>query len=183
MRNIEYYMTHVPRLKRGPSKVDYLGYQVECHLHEIYILRVRIESFTKVIERAYRKERSSRRIAAAMNRIRRASKRVLEPAVRIRGDHVHARRLRAPDFERLEFIQQIAKHAPSDSRARIDRIFASTYLATRKYRLEAVREMNTACESLLDYAAGQCASVLFSRGMTRFEFPSGLERDRNQVRL
>ena len=81
-----------------------------------------------------------------------------------------------PDIERLEFIEEMMKHAPEDSVAKFRRHFASAYAETRRYRLESISEVNAACEELLEYAAGQITSVLLRRNMTIFALPPGLER-------
>jgi hypothetical protein len=132
LHEIAFYAAHAPRYRNGPSKVSFLNYHIESHLHETYILRERIESFLTFLERAYRKDKSERRIGVITKRIRRAVGRVLGPIANARSRHVHVERLRVPDIERLEFVEDTARLAPEELQSKFVLQFESAYRSIRR---------------------------------------------------
>lgn len=174
LRDLEIYISYAPRFPRGPSKLTYLNYHVESHLHELYILRERLDRFMTFLERAYRKDRGARRIAVTCRRVRRAVQRVLGSAVKVRGEHVHQKRLRVPDIERLEFVEELARHAPSNLKGNLSRRLNADYRKVRIERRAHMREMNGACAELLEFMAANVLTILLRRNMTMFTFPPGM---------
>ncbi len=175
LQDIEFYISHAPRFRGGPSKLSFLNYQVECQLHETYILRERIDAFMKFLERAYRRDRGIARICRTTKRVRRAAKRVLDSAVRIRGEHVHVRRLRAPDIERAEFIEDFGEYAPPELKPKFKQQFEAAYREARTWRASQARELNAACVTLMEFMAANVLSILLKRNLKIFAFPPGLE--------
>lgn len=182
MENLVYYAAHAPRFRAGPSKIEFLSYQVEMHLHEVYILRERLFAFLKLVERSYRKDRSIRRITAATKRVRRAVIRALNPYVQMRGEHVHLARLRVPDIERLEFLWEMTQRAPRELRPKFNRALGDAYRKTKKTRVEDMRAMNKSCHELLNYTAAHLLEVFLRRNLTRFQFPPNLDKHINVQR-
>ena len=176
LEEVEFYISHAPKFRGGPSKLSFLNYHVECHLHETYILRERIETFLKFLERAYRRDRAINRICRTTKRVRRATKRVLESAVRVRGEHVHVRRMRAPDIERAEFIEDFGSYAPPELRHKFKYQFESAYREARAWRTAQARELNTACKGLVEFMAANVLSIIMRRNLEIFTFPPGLAR-------
>lgn len=181
MRNLEVYGRYPPRLTGTPTKLDFLGFLIESHLHETYILRERIDAFSKFLERAYRKDRGARRIAVITKRIRRTTERTLRRLVAVRGEHVHVRRHRVPDIERLEFMQEFGSFAPSDQKPNFDKSFARAYRETRGDRIEHMGHVNESCQELIDYVGANVLHILLRRNLTVFAFPPDLGGSNNSL--
>lgn len=182
MRHLEVYATKPHRLDGDVTALDFLGYLIESHLHETYILRARIQAFAKFLERTYRKTRGNRRISACANRIHRGAERVLRDSVAVRSEHVHLKRLRVPDVERVEFMREFGRQAPEELKPKFDRAYKSAYRELRRQRLNQMREVNDECSHLLDFVAANTLSVLLRRNLTEFVFPADLAKKSSDER-
>jgi hypothetical protein len=89
---------------------------------------------------------------------------------------VHVQRLRVPDVERLEFIEQMAHFAPAESKAKFALQFESAYRSIRKVRVSDAHEMNRLCDRLLEFLAANVFPIFVRRSRTVFTFPPGLDR-------
>ena len=175
MRQLEQYAARPNRFQGEVTNLDFLGYLIESHLQEVYILRERIEALSKFLERVYRKDVSARRISTQAKRIRRVSERTLRGPVTVRGAHVHVRRHRCPDIERLEFMRNFGSFAPPELRAKFNRAFSKAYRDVRDFRLEHMREVNDSCQVLLNFVGANALHILLRKNLTEFVFPRALQ--------
>ncbi len=175
MRYLEVYAAAPLKLKGDVTPLDFFGYLIESHLQEVYILRERIDAFSKILERAYRNERGARRIADSARRIRRGAKRALGKLVQVRSAHVHQRRLRVPDLERVEFIRDFGSHATRALKPKFDRAYVQAFRELRDQRLENMRAVNQTCQQLLDFVGANALHCLLRNNLSEFRFPRDLQ--------
>jgi hypothetical protein len=96
------------RLRPRSANADAIGYHVEKHLEEIYILQQRVDRFLTLLERRLKKRRLTGE-AQKVSGIRLAFNKTLERVVEPRHGHVHKERFRDLDIGQLEMLDSVRK--------------------------------------------------------------------------
>jgi hypothetical protein len=116
-----------PYSKLGVAKNRYLKYHVTNYLNEVYILQKRLEAFTKLLHRKYRKNPSADLMAISEAGARAANG--FSTIVELRGVHVHERRFTSPELHRLaglEIILSEEQNTGQDQRDTLARVNAAS---------------------------------------------------------
>ena len=149
LANIPIYIRRAPYTKLGVSRVDYLQYNIEGFFHEIYIFKERLETYSKVVERAWKGSGNRKEIEQKMNEARTISSRALSRIGRTRGAHVHRFRYSDDDTDRLGTLELLAKYDDSMGAA-YQWLFDSAYRETRRKWVNQMRDVQGQLDSLLD---------------------------------
>jgi hypothetical protein len=96
------------RLRPRSATADAIGYHVEKHLEEIYILQQRVDRFLMRLERRLKK-RSLTGEAQNVSQIRLAFNNTLARVLEPRHEHVHKERFRDLDIGQLEMLDHLRK--------------------------------------------------------------------------
>lgn len=109
LRHCETYVSRFPFSGSRVSRGAYLQFVVEGHLHEIYILRTRLEKLATTVARLFKGDSDVRRIAATAVAIKKFLQESLSGLTRTRGAHVHEWRYSNDDIDRLELIRTLRR--------------------------------------------------------------------------
>ncbi len=104
LKDCETYVNRFPFGRTRVSRASYLQFVVEGHLHEIYVLRERLEKLAKVVARSFKRDRNAKRIARAADVLVEFVTQALSGFTNVRGVHVHQWRYTHQDIERLQLI-------------------------------------------------------------------------------
>lgn len=96
------------RLRPRAANSDAIGYHVEKHLEETYILQQRVTAFLTVLERRLKKRKLTGE-AQEVSRIRVKFTNTLERVLGPRHEHVHQQRFVARDIGQLEMLDGLRK--------------------------------------------------------------------------
>src|SRR6266498_2390787 len=98
--SLEQSATFIARLQARHVTAKRLGYHVEKHLEEIYIVKERFVAFIRYLRKLF-KRRDLREGVALMDRLEQQMEGAFEEVVRTRGAHVHERRFADEDIDRI----------------------------------------------------------------------------------
>src|ERR1700730_12872428 len=96
------------RLRPRAANADAIGYHVEKHLEETYILQQRVDRFLKLLERRLKKRRLTGE-ARQISGIRLAFNKTMEGVLEPRHGHVHKERFRDLDIGQLQILDSFRK--------------------------------------------------------------------------
>ena len=147
-RDIEIYLSRTPYTRLGVSKARYLKYHVTNYLNEIYMLRERIEAFTKTIERKYKQNPAHELAEIAQARQKALTE--LDGLVSIRGRHVHRRRFTTRQLHRLTGFELLLDTTEVSERSRLAGLVMHEYLEQRSWWKEFVQKANGSADALVD---------------------------------
>jgi len=124
LKDLEVYISHSPVLKRPIEKADYLRFLIENYLYEIYILKERLNKYTKKIMNSYIEDKRYISIRKDCNLLSNMVEKNLENIISIRGKHTHEARYSDKDIDRLvslflyqEYLNEMKKHLPNTERS------------------------------------------------------------------
>lgn len=160
LNDIETFLRRNPYTSLGVSRSRYLSYHVGNFLSEIYVLHERVNRFTKIVERKYRKNQTPQLAGVAL-----ARKKVLSALAGLRhkrGMHVHERRFTTPGLHRLAGFEILAEIEEADRPPLTFAVIQHEYRQERAYWRKSVRETTTVAEKLLDELFAALWPVVFT---------------------
>lgn len=171
LRHCETYVRKFPFSGTRVSRGAYLQFVVEGHLHEIYILRTRIEKLATLIARLFKKDRDAKRIATTTDAIKTFVEKSLEGLSRTRGSHVHEWRYSNDDIDRLELIRTLRRGKLSP--------FSKTLLPLQRLAAEEsherllaqARRWNGRVSKVLEEVFRVANPIIFNKDMKTFRMP------------
>jgi len=104
LKDIKYYCNNFPFQKEN-LRIRYLRYNIENYLNEMYILKNRLESFPKKLERLYKN--CSKINNKKFKNFQLIFKDKFNKYDKIRGEHVHQYRYYDKDIKRLSLIENL----------------------------------------------------------------------------
>ena len=107
--NILLFIKDFPYEKQNISRVQYLRYHIENYLNELYILKNRLISYLKIIERAYKKTDNYSHIETTFKLVYSFISRAFKAYTEIRGLHVHHKRYSDYEISRLSLIELLSR--------------------------------------------------------------------------
>jgi hypothetical protein len=114
LNDIRFYVGRFPFSDKQVPKERYLKFQIEAHLHEIYILRERLKSYVKIIQRQYKRSPRLREIQAACDVLSTFVDEALKGPVRARDGHVHSARFGDEALDRLDTIGLLKRNGDGE---------------------------------------------------------------------
>jgi hypothetical protein len=163
MKDVETYLRVFPFPKRlNLSKSGYLGFVVEAYIQELYLLKERLKRFSTMIERAWRKNRSAKKVASACKHLRDIAEGSMVGAVKARGNHVHGdARFDDTQLEHLRFLETTlhllqqfppttAQELAYESTAKM--LYRRAHANAKREWVAKVHANNAGCEHLIEAA-------------------------------
>lgn len=157
------FLRRTPYTSLGVTKTRYLHFLIGAYLHEVYILKERVEALAKTVARKYRQDDTPARTSFLTT-----SQRVvagLTNPLRVRGRHVHSRRYNDESLQHMTSLEFLAEASDNP----VFRLVASEDF-NRQYR-SSCREWrstiagnNAASKALLDALFTAMSEVVFARG-------------------
>ena len=121
LKDLEVYISNLPNIKTPIEKIDYLRFLLENYLNETYILKERLNKYSKKIKDSYIEDKryiSIRKICILLIKTVEDS---LKNITNLRGNHIHDVRYLDKDIKRLtsliiykEYINGLQKYLPED---------------------------------------------------------------------
>lgn len=136
------------------TRVRYLRHNIEGFLNEVYLLKERLVTFTKTLERYYREES----LGQLCKKLRGIVEATLQPLTVQRGSHVHRVRYSDEDLDRLEMLELLSNYPDS---SRFIYYYDQKYKELRKKWKARIDESNSAIKKLLDYYCNQLFDYVF----------------------
>jgi hypothetical protein len=102
LKDTPVYLRRFPFRGTRVTRTRYVSFHFEAYLHEGYILRERLHAFARMLRKAYRFPQYD---LSGLTNIEAQVDRRLTPIISIRGAHVHERRFRNEELERLSYIR------------------------------------------------------------------------------
>lgn len=114
LKDCEIYVHKFPFGRSRVTRAAYLQFVVEGHLHEIYLLRERLEILAKTVARLFKRDKGAKQIAEVADVLVKFVAQSLSGFTNVRGAHVHQWRYTHQDIERLTLIATLRKpkHSP-----------------------------------------------------------------------
>jgi hypothetical protein len=109
LKDCEIYVHRFPFGRSRVTRPAYLQFVVEGHLHEIYLLRERLEILAKTVARLFKRDKSAKQIAKVADILVKFVTQSLSGFTNVRGAHVHQWRYTHQDIERLNLIATLRK--------------------------------------------------------------------------
>ncbi|HEV7426572.1 MAG TPA: hypothetical protein VGQ46_09405 [Thermoanaerobaculia bacterium] len=146
MRNVELYLSRFAFAEDGVRPSAYIRYHVESFLNEMYILRERMDAFAVKIGKEFRKDRYLTNGPQKIAYIRSEVKRLFDPAIRMRGGHVHEARHDDAELAQLVLWETLATIKPAEFHSQL----TESAEAVRASNLEFVKSVNSGLAEKLD---------------------------------
>jgi hypothetical protein len=134
-------------LRRYPYKPQhritqerFVRYHVEHFYQEIYILRERLYTFSKWLQRAYRNTPQAAVVGAVSTVIPKLFNEHTEHLTRVRGRHVHETRVDDAELRQMTLLEAVSGLQP-----RLQRLIR---LRQRRHRIEAARWARDECKAV-----------------------------------
>ncbi len=152
LQDVEVYLETFPFAKSSVTKERYLRQHVEAYLHEIYILKERLLSYLKIIQRQYRgtiKESVTKQKATVITDLVNNS---LSGLIETRGSHVHHARFSDKYLDRLASLELLARFGDEPD---FVTHYDIAYQDARRHWIDIIQRNKSALSDLLDlYFAG-----------------------------
>lgn len=164
LQDIAFYIRSCPYTEEQVPPRRYLQFHAEAYLSEVYILRERMTTLVKIVQRQIKRLRSPIGSSEALDRILVTVEATLGPVVRTRSRHTHEQRLADPLIERLDTIDLFIRF-PEGRLQRIARAQAkqAERAAFQKWRRVAAGN-NRAIASLRTSYERELRSAIFFKG-------------------
>ena len=131
IENISVYVKIFPYSRYGVSKVSCLKYHVENYLNELYILKNRLISYLKIIDRSYSKSSIAKHVSETIFPLYSIVSKGMKNHIIIRGNHVHQNRYSDPEIDRLSTLELFSLGQNEFGKI-VTQIYSNSYKETRK---------------------------------------------------
>jgi len=167
--DIEIYVGRFPYGDTAIPRSRHLEYHITNYLHEVYILKSRLQAYLKRIRREYRK--SPKLDEKALDLLDNLVEKTFTPIVKARGVHVHEYRYSDDDLDRIHTWELLASHPSNEEDG--DRSYKlpydRNYKEVRREWVKRIKANNDNIKRLLDDYFGELYSLVFQKnGDLRF---------------
>jgi len=140
----------IARLQARHVTAELLGYHVEKHLEEIYIVKERFVAFIRHLRKLFKRS-DLREGVAAMTSLERQTEDGFQGVVRARGAHVHERRFADEDIDRIRTLDLLMVSGGMKELAPLRRAHVLTALTKWKKTTKSnVEEAKKALDHMID---------------------------------
>ena len=177
LKDIEFYIGRFPYKVSKISKHRHLQFLVEAYLHEIYILKERLNTYPKFIEREHKGDPRFPQIKATCRALIKGTQDTLKEIVDTRGSHVHEMRFSDKRLSRLTAFDLFGLPDASDDSKMAQAmrwLYKSEYRRARKHFQAWVGKNNSGISKLLDIYFERLYAVVFHPDNS-ISFPSRLK--------
>ena len=171
LEDIEFYVRRFPFQKTHIKCESYLQFHIECYFSELYILRERLTTYFKLVQRLYRKEPKIQEV----NKICTAAQDAVDDALRgvttVRSSHVHQERFTDKEIERLDILALLA-NAPDQQLSEVAaNYYKEVYRAIKKKWSTRIKTDIGSIKKLLDVVFGALHPIIFDEPTGNIHLP------------
>jgi hypothetical protein len=149
IENISVFVKSFPYKKQNISRVHYLKYHIENYLNELYILKNRLITYLKIIERAYKKSDHYSHIEKTLKPFYNFISNSFEGFIETKGIHVHMNRFFDDDISRLSSLELLSR-GDSKPEIFIKNHYIFTYRQIRKKWMKKIKDDMYTINNLLN---------------------------------
>jgi hypothetical protein len=162
IKDTEVYLRRFPFRGSSVTKERYLRHHIEAYFHEVYILKERLISYLRVLERLYRKAKHHESVENIVELIEPLVHDVLGGIVEVRGVHVHRSRYSDHQLEKLSTLDLLTRNSEEPL---YEEWYGKEFRRVRKEWIDTIRLNQKEIEKLLDlYFLGISKIVFDSYG-------------------
>lgn len=171
----EVYIRRFPFGRTRISKSRYMTHVIEDYLNNVYILKLRIKEYLKLLEELYAKGARRKEVRKITQPLFRYNSQFFEHIVDIRGNHVHSERYSDEELKRLQMMESaIAAKLNSSWSPYLETYFEAQYQRIRKKKMQEIQSLNAAIKKVVDALFSNIHPIVFDeRG--NLIFPSDMK--------
>lgn len=173
IENIAIIIRSFPYKRQGISPVKYLKCHVENYFNELYILKSRMVSSLKLIERSYKKSDISEEVVKTVSTLLDIVSKIFDGYIKTRGAHIHEFRYSDADFTRMTMLELLSL---GDKKDKFNSFMAGlskeAYRALRQKWVKKIKVDLKGIYDLLELYFEKLLSVLSENGS--IIFPKGM---------
>lgn len=161
--DLEIYVSRFPYGNTSVSKTEYLLFQIENYLSEMCILKERLKSYFRKIERSYKKDLRHTSTKKICDQLINEVEEGFKNFTYIRGIHIHKVRYHDKDIERVdlldvyaELINDLKKYLPSIPNYEVE------YRKVRKKWKKIFKDNNEKVKILLNGCFKEILKIVFT---------------------
>lgn len=164
LKDLEVYNSRFPNTKTPIAKINYLVFLIENYLSETYILKERLNKYSKKIRESYIEDKRYVSIRKTCDQLISTVEDILKNIATLRGSHTHVVRYSDGDIKRLEslflykeILDKLQKYLP-------DYIVPNFKIEYRKLRSKwkkTFEDNNKQIKIMLDYYFKKMLKIVF----------------------
>ena len=170
LNDISLYVRRFPYNEDSASRVRYLRYNVEAFLNEIYILKERLISYARVIERYYKGTSREADVTKIIKPLYRIVSHNLKNIVDVRGHHLHVTRYSDGGLDKLSSLELVTIYGEL---SQYRNYFIQEYRLERKKWSQIIKNSNENIKINLDNYFEMLFNVVFD-SEARLNYPEKL---------
>ena len=161
LHDIAVYIGSFPYRNRAITRPRHIRYHVERYFQEVYILKERLVSYLKTVERRFTKGPIRNEVAEELRHLKGMIEASLQPLLGIRSQHVHEQRFADADLNRLDEIELLKDTHVADLAEHFEDHYEIRYREVRQKWKRTIRDNNKAIDEVLDVCGNVLARILF----------------------
>lgn len=169
IENISVYIRSFPYKRQGISKESFLRYHIENYLNELYILKLRLERYLKILSRAYKRTKRNDAINKAVESLSSFVQKSFEGYKTTRGYHVHQHRYTDNDLDRLTTLFLFSRSKEKWGNT-VRLLFKLTYRDIRRKWLKKIESDIKGIQKLLEIYFEALIPVISENGKIIYPF-------------
>jgi len=151
--DIETYIGSFPYSKKKISRIRCMNYHIENYFNEIYILRERLLRYLTTVGRLHKKDPNHADILKYTKPLFSLIKDVFDGIVTTRSSHVHERRFKDDDIDRLASLEMLVEYGGEELGEELsffENLLETDYRIIRKKYKKTFTDNNTEIKKVLD---------------------------------
>ena len=166
LKDLEVYISHFPNTKTPISKIDYLCFLIENYLYETYLLKERLNKYSKKIRGSYIEDMRYVSISKKCDQLISTVEGSLKNIISLRGRVTHIFHYSDKDINRLksmilykEYLVGLQKYLPEDY---VIPNFKNEYRKLRKKWKKIFKDNNEEIKIMLNYYFKIMLKIVFN---------------------
>lgn len=151
LSDLEVYVKRFPYSGTRVTRPRFLKHLIGAYLNEVYVLKLRLDSYLNVIVKLYKKDGTVLEIEENIRPLRELVSTAFKDVVKVRGRHIHEARYTDPDLDRLtalELLTILDKLSTYQGVFTYKDVFDIEYRTIRRKWTKIIRDNNERIETL-----------------------------------
>lgn len=157
LNDIDVYMRRFPFRSYGVPPTRYLRYHIGNYLGEMYVIKERLITLAKLVEKAYSKNARRELVRTCAANARKIAEESLEQIAKVRGSHIHKSRYSDTEIEEFELYALLSNTPDDPDTPPYSLLHDFTYKNLRKKWCRLIATNNQNLARVLD---NYCAAIL-----------------------
>jgi hypothetical protein len=171
LEDISFYVGRFPFQKTRITAENYLRFHVEAWFAEMYILRERLTSYLKVVERQYKRDPHFSTIQARCRSLGDLITKTLQDVIALRGQHIHENRFSDDDMDRLDTLELLTHDLDDVVKSLMHLHHRIEHRKVRRAWKDRIVANNKAVRELIDVFFDVLFPVVFDEESQALKYP------------